>query len=90
MPQEIRNNFPNRYSAKSFCKEIINYGLLGKPAALFFGGQDLKHTVIIKSRPVRTGKHSAPDGAICGNGDVGVILGEHDNGLSCFISKADF
>lgn len=50
----------------------------------------MKHTVIIKNRPVRTGKHSAPDGAICGNGDVGVILGEHDNGLSCFISKADF
>lgn len=34
--------------------------------------------------------HSTPDGAICGNGDVGVILGEHDNSLSCFISKADF
>lgn len=34
--------------------------------------------------------HSTPDGAICGNGDVGVILGEHENGLSCYVSKSDF
>ena len=50
----------------------------------------MKHTVIITQRPVRTGKHSTPDGAICGNGDVGVILGEHENGLACYISKEDF
>lgn len=50
----------------------------------------MKHTVIIDKRPVRTGKHSAPDGAICGNGDVSVILGEHENGLSCYIGKSDF
>lgn len=50
----------------------------------------MKHTVIINKRPVRTGKHSTPDGAICGNGDVGVILGEHENGLACYISKSDF
>lgn len=34
--------------------------------------------------------HSTPDGAICGNGDVGVILGEHESGLSCYVSKSDF
>ncbi len=50
----------------------------------------MKHTVIINQRPVRTGKESTPDGAICGNGDVGVILGEHENGLACYISKSDF
>lgn len=50
----------------------------------------MKHTVIINKRPVRTGRHSTPDGAICGNGDVGVILGEHENGLSCHVSKSDF
>ena len=50
----------------------------------------MKHTVIIDQRPKRTGKHSTPDGAICGNGDVSVILGEHENGLSCYIAKSDY
>lgn len=50
----------------------------------------MKHTVIINKKPIRTGKHSTPDGAICGNGDVGVILGNHANGLACYISKSDF
>ena len=50
----------------------------------------MKHTAIIRERPKRSGKHSTPDGAICGNGDIGVILGEHKNGMTCHISKADF
>ena len=50
----------------------------------------MKHTAVIKTRPIRSGKHSTPDGALCGNGDIGVILGEHKNGMSCHISKADF
>lgn len=50
----------------------------------------MKHTVIIEKKPERTGKHSTPDGAICGNGDVSVILGEHESGLSCYIAKSDY
>lgn len=50
----------------------------------------MKHTAVIRKRPIRSGKHSTPDGAICGNGDVGVILGEHKNGMRCHIAKADF
>ena len=50
----------------------------------------MNHTAIITSRPVRSGKYSTPDGAICGNGDIGVILGENEKGLSIHISKSDF
>ena len=55
-----------------------------------FSEEKMKHTAVIKTRPTRSGKHSTPDGALCGNGDIGVILGEHQNGMSCHISKADF
>lgn len=50
----------------------------------------MNHTVIINKRPTRTGKHSTPDGAICGNGDVSVILGEHENGIALYVGKSDF
>ena len=50
----------------------------------------MKHTAVIKTRPIRSGKFSTPDGALCGNGDIGVILGDQKNGMSCHISKADF
>lgn len=50
----------------------------------------MKHTVYINKKPVRTGKHSTPDGAICGNGDVGVVLGEYERCPALYIGKSDF
>lgn len=50
----------------------------------------MEHTVVIRQKPVRSGKHSTPDGAICGNGDIGVVLGNHEKGISLHIGKSDF
>ncbi len=47
------------------------------------------HIAVIKNKPVRSGKKSAPDGAINGNGDLGIILGNCINGLRIYISKCD-
>jgi alpha-L-fucosidase 2 len=57
--------------------------------AFFFGG-NMIHTAIITDKPSRSGTQSIPDGALAGNGDVGLILGNSENGVRFFISKVDF
>lgn len=49
----------------------------------------IKHTVIITKKPERSGKDSIPDGAINGNGDLAVILGNCENGIRIYIAKCD-
>lgn len=49
----------------------------------------MKHTVIINQKPRRSGKESIPDGAIAGNGDLAVILGNSESGLRLFVAKND-
>lgn len=49
----------------------------------------MKHIAILKNKPERSGKESIPDGAICGNGDLSVILGNCENGLRLHIAKSD-
>ena len=49
----------------------------------------MKHIAIIQKPPVRSGRESTPDGAITGNGDLAVILGESPVGLRVFLSKTD-
>ena len=49
----------------------------------------MKHTVIINKKPEQSGRNSIPDGAINGNGDLGIILGNCGNGMRIYISKAD-
>ena len=49
----------------------------------------MKHIVKITEKPQLSGKQSIPDGAINGNGDLGIILGNSENGLRVYISKCD-
>ena len=49
----------------------------------------MKHIVTITQKPVLSGKQSVPDGALCGNGDLGIILGNGENGLRVYLSKCD-
>ncbi|MBQ6067584.1 MAG: hypothetical protein IJK89_12290 [Clostridia bacterium] len=49
----------------------------------------MRHVAIITSRPKRSGSSSIPDGAITGNGDLAVILGNSPEGLRVFLSKTD-
>lgn len=49
----------------------------------------MKHTAVITSPPVRSGKECIPDGAIAGNGDLSVILGGYEKGLRVFVAKCD-
>ena len=49
----------------------------------------MKHTALITSPPQRSGCASIPDGAITGNGDLAVILGNSPQGLRIFLSKTD-
>lgn len=49
----------------------------------------MKHIVTITQKPVLSGKQSVPDGAICGNGDIGLILGNAEDGLRIYLSKCD-
>lgn len=49
----------------------------------------MKHTAIITKQPERSGAESIPDGAITGNGDLAVILGNSLAGLRIFLSKTD-
>ena len=49
----------------------------------------MKHIVKITSKPEFSGLRSVPDGAICGTGDIGLILGSCENGLRIYISKCD-
>ena len=49
----------------------------------------MKHIAVITSQPVHSGKASIPDGAITGNGDLAVILGNSPDGMRIFLSKTD-
>ena len=49
----------------------------------------MKHIAVITKKPEFSGKNSIPDGAINGNGDLGIILGNCENGLRIYISKCD-
>ena len=49
----------------------------------------MKHIVHISQKPVRSGVSSIPDGAICGNGDLAVILGNSPDGMRIYLSKCD-
>lgn len=49
----------------------------------------MQHIAVITHPPVRSGKTSMPDGAVLGNGDLGIILGNSDDGLRIYISKLD-
>ena len=49
----------------------------------------MKHIAYITEEPKRSGKESIPDGAINGNGDLAVILGNYDNGIRIYLSKID-
>lgn len=39
--------------------------------------------------PKLSGKESTPDGALCGNGDIGIVLGNAENGLRIYVAKND-
>ncbi len=47
------------------------------------------YEVHITQAPQRSGKYSVPDGAVCGNGDLGVILGSYSGGARLYLSKCD-
>ena len=49
----------------------------------------MKHIAVITTPPRLSGKNSIPDGAITGNGDLAVILGNSPEGLRIFLSKTD-
>lgn len=49
----------------------------------------MKHIAIINKKPERSGKCSIPDGAVNGNGDLGIILGNSENGMRIYLSKCD-
>lgn len=49
----------------------------------------MKHIAITDTPPVKSGKASAPDGMINGNGDLGIILGNSGSGLRIYLSKSD-
>lgn len=49
----------------------------------------MKHTIKIDRKPIYSGKESMPDGAITGNGDLAVILGNCEEGMRIYLSKID-
>ncbi len=49
----------------------------------------MKHIALITSPPQHSGNEPIPDGAITGNGDLAVILGNSPQGLRIFLSKTD-
>ena len=49
----------------------------------------MRHIAVIMSPPRLSGSSSIPDGAITGNGDLAVILGNSPDGLRIFLSKTD-
>lgn len=49
----------------------------------------MKHIAYINKKPEISGRNSTPDGAITGNGDLAVILGNAPDGLRIFLSKVD-
>ena len=49
----------------------------------------MKHIAVITKKPVLTGHSSTPDGAYTGNGDIGLVIGNYEEGLRIYISKSD-
>ncbi len=49
----------------------------------------MNHIAVITKKPERSGKCSIPDGAVNGNGDLGIILGNSRNGMRIYLSKCD-
>ena len=49
----------------------------------------MKHIAVITEKPRLSGSASTPDGAITGNGDLAVILGNAPDGMRIFLSKTD-
>lgn len=49
----------------------------------------MNKTVKILKKPELSGKESTPDGALCGNGDIGVVLGNSESGLRIYVAKND-
>jgi hypothetical protein len=49
----------------------------------------MNKTVVITKMPKLSGKESTPDGALCGNGDIGIVLGNAENGLRIYVAKND-
>ena len=49
----------------------------------------MRHIAKINKKPELSGKSSTPDGAINGNGDLCIILGNHENGMRIYIAKSD-
>lgn len=49
----------------------------------------MEHIAVISKPPELSGRNSTPDGAITGNGDLAVILGNSPDGMRIFLSKTD-
>lgn len=49
----------------------------------------MKHIAVLDKAPITSGKSSIPDGAVNGNGDLGVILGTYAEGMRIFLCKCD-
>ena len=49
----------------------------------------MRHIAILDKAPIVSGKSSIPDGAVNGNGDLGVILGTYAEGMRIFLCKCD-
>lgn len=50
----------------------------------------MKHTAILTKAPHNTPTDSTPDGAVSGNGDIGMVWGGTASRQKIYISKADF
>ena len=72
-------------------REGAGEGRVGPAYRIMQGDEDgnMRHTAIITAKPARSGSASIPDGAITGNGDLAVILGNSSRGLRIFLSKTD-
>ncbi len=49
----------------------------------------MRHIAVLKHKPKLSGRDSIPDGAINGNGDLSVILGNCENGMRIHLAKCD-
>lgn len=49
----------------------------------------MRHIAVLKNKPKLSGCDSIPDGAINGNGDLSVILGNCENGMRIYLAKCD-
>ena len=49
----------------------------------------MKHILYFDKPPVKSGKESVPDGAVNGNGDLGIVFGVYEGGVRVYLSKCD-